>query len=94
MNLSELFFEDKPLQTKKIFSPAEAVIAIQIKAGDRLKEHITTVPAMLVCVTGEVVFENEKDVKEILVPGGYVNIESNIKHWITAEKDSNLLLIK
>ncbi len=94
MNLKDLFTEDKPLQTKKIFTAAEAVISIQIKAGGMLKEHLTTVPAFLVCVIGEVVFENEKGVKETLLPGDYINIEPDIKHWVTAEKNSNLLLSK
>lgn len=94
MNLKDLFTEDKPLQTKKIFTAAESVISIQIKAGGMLKEHLTTVPAFLVCVIGEVVFENEKGVKETLLPGDYINIEPDIKHWVTAEKDSNLLLSK
>ena len=45
-------------------------------------------------VIGEVIFENEKGFKEILIPGDYVNIETNVKHWVTAKKDSNLLLTK
>lgn len=94
MNLKDLHTADKPLQTKKIFSTTDGVIAIQINAGGQLKEHLTNVPSLLVCVTGNVVFENEKGSKENLIPGDYVNIEANVKHWVTAEKDSNLLLIK
>ncbi len=94
MNLKDLHKEDKPLQTKKIFTAAEGVISIQLKSGGLLKEHVTIVPALLVCVTGHVVFENDKGSKEILIPGDYVNIEANVKHWVTAGKDSNLLLIK
>lgn len=94
MNLKDLHTEDKPLQTKKIFAAVEGVIAIQIKAEGQLKEHVTTVPALLVCVLGKVIFENEKGAKEILMPGDYVNIEVNVKHWVTANEDSNLVLIK
>ena len=94
MNLKDLHKEDKPLQTKKIFTAVEGVISIQLKSGGLLKEHVTMVPALLVCVTGNVVFENEKGSKEILIPGDYVNIEANVKHWVTAANDSNLLLIK
>lgn len=94
MNLKDLHTEDKPLQTKQIFTPSEGVVSIQIKAGGQLKEHLTTVPALLFCVIGEVVFENEKGVKETLLSGDYVNIEPSVKHWVAAGKDSNLLLIK
>jgi len=94
MNLKDLHTADKPLQTKKIFSATDGVMAIQINAGGQLKEHQTDVPSLLVCVTGNVVFENEKGTKEILIPGDYVNIEAKVKHWVTAAKDSNLLLIK
>lgn len=94
MNLKDLFTEDKPLQTKKIFTPAEGVLSIQLKTGGQLKEHVTKVAALLVCVIGEVIFENENNVSEKLLPGDYVNIEPEVKHWITGIVNSQLLLIK
>lgn len=94
MNLKDLFRDDKLLQTKKVFTAIEGVIAIQIKEGGRLKEHVTSIAAFLVCVTGEAMFENEKGMKEFLQPGDYVDIEPGIKHWVIAEKDCSLLLAK
>lgn len=94
MNLKDFHTGDKPLQTKKIFTAVEGVVSMQINAGGHLKEHVTNVPAMLIVVLGEVVFENEKKAKEILLPGDYTAIEVNVKHWVNAVKDSNLLLIK
>jgi quercetin dioxygenase-like cupin family protein len=94
MNLINLFTDDKPLQTKRIFDSNEGVTSIQLLADAQLKEHITKVPAFLVCVTGEVIFENEKGVKEKLLPGDYINITPEVKHWINAHRDSLLLLIK
>lgn len=94
MNLTDLFTENKPLQTKKIFAPNEGVTTIQLMADAQLKEHITKVPAFLVCVTGEIVFENEKGVMEKLLHGDFVNIEPEVKHWLKAHRDSLLLLIK
>ncbi|MEQ1585625.1 MAG: hypothetical protein ABL895_07095 [Cyclobacteriaceae bacterium] len=94
MNLINLFTEDKPLQTKKIFVSHEGVTTIQLMADAQLKEHVTKVPAFLVCVTGEVVFENEKRILEKLLPGDFVNIEPEVKHWLMAHRDSLLLLIK
>jgi len=94
MNLKDLFKEDKALQTKKIFTAAEGIIAIQIKAGSELKEHVTKVPAFLICVSGEVIFENENGISEKLYTGNFVNIEANVKHLVKADADSTLLLVK
>lgn len=94
MNLKDVFTELSPLQTKKMFTPAEGVVTIQLMKSAKLKEHTTKVPAFLVCVSGEVDFENEKGVKEKLHSGDFVNIEPAVKHWLTAESDSLLLLIK
>ena len=94
MNLKDLHTEEKPLQTKKIFTPVEGVISIQLKSGGLLKEHITMVPALLVCVAGHVIFENEQGTKVVLMSGDYVNIEAHVKHWVTAIEYSNLILVK
>lgn len=94
MNLKEIHTEDKPLQTKNIFSPNEVVTAISIESGNQLKEHKSKIPALLVCVIGEVVYENEDGVEEKLLPGDFVKIMPDIKHWLTANKASDLLLIR
>jgi quercetin dioxygenase-like cupin family protein len=94
MNLNDLHKESTPLQTKKIFSPAEGVISIQLKSGGQLKEHSSKVPAFLVCVTGEVIFENEKGISVKLLSGDFLNIEPDVKHWIKGISNSQLLLIK
>jgi quercetin dioxygenase-like cupin family protein len=70
MNLKTYHTEDKPLQTKVIFNTQEGnIISIQMKKDALLKEHITKVPAMLICIDGEVIFENENKVKETLHQG-------------------------
>lgn len=95
MNLKDLHTEDKPVQTKVVFEPTESkVISLQIASGRQLKEHITKVPALLVCVTGNAVFQDEKGKSIELKSGDYVNIEVNVKHWVDANEDSNLLVIK
>lgn len=95
MNLTESFTDDKPVQAKKLFSTTEGnVNSLRILAGNQLKEHITKVPALLVCVIGEVVFNNEKGEVNPLKSGDYVQIEPMVKHWIDAQQDSYLLLIK
>jgi quercetin dioxygenase-like cupin family protein len=95
MNLKNLHTEDKAVQTKLFFLADEGkVISLQIAAGEQLKEHSTKVPALLVCVTGDAVFHDEKGKAITLTSGDYVNIESNVKHWIDAKEESNFILIK
>jgi quercetin dioxygenase-like cupin family protein len=95
MNLKDLHTKLKPVSAIPHFKAAEGnVTAIQILNNQMLKEHKTKIPALLVCVTGEVVFENEEGAKEILLPGDYVNIEPMVKHSVKGIDDSQLLLIK
>jgi len=95
MNLKCLHTENKPVQTQLIFSLEEGkVISLQIASGGQLKEHITKVPALLVCISGDAVFQDEKGKSILLKTGDYVNIEANVKHWVDAKEDSNFILIK
>ena len=67
MNIKDLHTKLKPVSAIPHFKAAEGnVTAIQILNNQLLKEHTTKMPALLVCVTGEVVFENEKGIKENL----------------------------
>ena len=95
MNINSVHQEEKPVSAKKIFTTSEGnVTAINIKATGVLKEHITTVPALLICINGNAVFNNEEGVSENLLSGDMVNIEPNVKHWLEGIQDSQLLLIK
>ncbi|MCI4442490.1 MAG: cupin domain-containing protein [Lentimicrobium sp.] len=95
MNLKNLHTENKAVQTKVLFEPTESkVISLQIAAGETLKEHITKVPALLVCISGVGIFQDEKGKSIELKSGDYVNIEANVKHWVDAKEDSNFILIK
>ena len=95
MNLKDLHTEQKDVQTALLFAPTEnKVVSLQIAKGKQLSEHITKVPALLVCVTGSGSYGDESGRKISLKQGDYVKIESNIKHWVDAYEDSNFLLIK
>ena len=95
MNIKDLHPEGKAVSTASLFKTSEGnVTSLQILAGEQLKEHITKVPALLICLKGEAVFENENGLKLTLTTGEYVNIEPQVKHWINAESTSNLILIK
>jgi quercetin dioxygenase-like cupin family protein len=95
MNIKDLHQDTKAISTASLFKSTEGnVTSIQILEDQQLKEHITKVPALLLCLTGEAIFENEHGVKLTLSTGDYVNIEPNIKHWVNAKSTSNLILIK
>jgi len=95
MNIKELHTQEKPVSATSLFkSELGNVTAIQILKGGLLKEHITKTPALLICMEGEVVFENENGLKEKLLPGDYVNIEPMVKHWVEGSIESQLILIK
>ena len=95
MNIKSIHTEEKAVKKKKLFSTTEGnVAAMQILAGGLLKEHITTVPALLICINGSAVFKNEQGVIENLLSGDMVNIEPNVKHWVEGITDTQLVLIK
>ena len=95
MNIQDLLPKEKGVSTEVFFKSEQgAATAIQIFEGEQLKEHITKVPALLICILGNVVFENEKGVKEPLLPGDYISIAPMVKHWVSAITDSQLILFK
>ena len=95
MNIRQLHTQEKPVSAISIFkSELGNATAIKILKDERLKEHITKIPALLICVEGEVIFENENGIKETLITGDYVNIEPMVKHWIVGTIESQLILIK
>lgn len=95
MNLTNLHSSDKPVQTQVLFEPTEnKVIALQIAKNEQLKEHVTKVPALLICITGEATFSNENGEKIHLKSGDFIKIPVDVKHWVDAHELSNFLLIK
>jgi quercetin dioxygenase-like cupin family protein len=95
MNINELHTQDKPVSASLLFkSELGNVTAIKILKGETLKEHLTKIPALLICISGEAIFENEKGMKETLKSGDYVHIEPLVKHWVNSIMNSHLILVK
>lgn len=95
MNLINLHSSDKPVQTQVLFEPTEnKVIALQIAKNEQLKEHVTKVPALLVCINGDATFSNENGEKIHLKSGDFIKIPVDVKHWVDAHELNNFLLIK
>lgn len=67
-------------------------IVLQANAG--LKEHVTPVPALLICINGDATFTytNEENIQ--LSPGSYVAIEANRAHKLVASVDSHFVLLR
>ncbi len=95
MNIKDVHKDDKPVSAISLFKgDAGNATSIRIIKDQVLKEHITKIPALLVCIEGNVVFENEKGQKEELLPGDYTLIEPMVKHWVQATMESQLILFK
>lgn len=95
MNVRQIHTEQKDVSAKPLFKTTDGTVtALQILENALLNAHVTKVPALLLCVTGEVVFENEKGFRQTLTCGDYVNIEPSVVHWIKGVQDSQLLLVK
>ena len=95
MNLKDLHKDTLGVQTNMMFPATDGkVISLQILKNSQLKEHITNVPALLICVTGNATYEDEKGNVANLFSGDFVKIEPNVKHWVNGIENSNLLLIK
>lgn len=95
MNISEKHNLEKSVSTFSLFKGEEGTaLAIQILKDQHLKEHLTKIPALLICIKGHAVFENENGLKVTLLPGDFLNIEPMVKHWVNAIEESQLLLLK
>jgi quercetin dioxygenase-like cupin family protein len=95
MNLKDLHTQEKEVSAVALFKGETGTTsAMHLVKNGLLKEHVTKIPALLICVSGEVIFENEKSIKETLLSGDYIAIEADVKHWLVANEDSQLLLLK
>lgn len=95
MNIKDLHTTENPVSAIPIFKNGSSLsISIRILKGEVLKEHITKVPALLICFEGNALFENEDGLKENLLPGDYIHIQPFLKHWVKGIEDCQLLLLK
>ena len=93
--IENLFKEDKAVQTNMLFKATEGkTVALKIKAGEKLKEHVSAVDAFFICVKGEAKYYTEKGDTTLMKSGDYVFIKADVKHEVAALKESHFLLIK
>lgn len=93
--LDALHDMSKSLSVKVLFEGKEGVTrSLQINKDGILAEHITKTEAILICVSGAVIYEDEKSNNRTLNSGDFYRIEPNVKHWVKGVENSQLLLIK
>lgn len=94
MNLDTLHPEEKNISFVQLFKGEGLVTAMRLQANEILQKHTTRTPALLVCVSGQVVYHEERGTKVTLGSGDYVHIEADVVHWVESLSRSNLLLLK
>lgn len=95
MNIIELHNQEKEVSAVSLFKgELGTATAIQLQQNGTLKEHITKTPALLLCVSGFVTYEDENEQEIQLEQGDYVSITPNVKHWLFASVTSQLVLLK
>lgn len=94
MNLQAFHTPDKMVSATQLFKGEGSTITLQIQQNQELREHISKVPALLICVIGEVVFVDEKGQNVTLKSGDIMHIEPFVKHRVLAKTASQLLLLK
>lgn len=93
MTLSSLHPTQKPVSVAPLFRGTE-VLSLKFEPDALLKEHLTKIPAMLLCVEGSGVYQDELGAEITLGPGQYVSIAPDVKHWVRALHQSNFLLFR
>ncbi|ERM80538.1 hypothetical protein P872_12895 [Rhodonellum psychrophilum GCM71 = DSM 17998] len=95
MNLQELHVSEKDVSAVSLFKGELATAtSIHLRKNGILKEHITKTSALLLCISGKVTYQDETDKQIVLERGDYTPIEPNVKHWLNAALDSQLVLLK
>lgn len=94
-SISNVFKDEKAVQTKVLFNNVDQkVIVLKIQENEVLKEHVSKVAALLVCINGEAIYK-EKDGRTISMKNGdFVEIPKEVLHEVVATKESEFLLIK
>jgi len=90
MKLNNLHTTVKKVSATNLFKGE----AIRLKKDGVLKEHITKTPALLLCVVGSTTYQDETNKVIELGPGDFVSIVPNVKHWLEAQVESHLVLLK
>lgn len=94
MNIKNQHPENKALSFVSLFKGTDGTVtSMSLNKGAELKSHITKIPALLICISGQAIYATEGN-KVDLHSGDYIEIPPMVEHWLTGTEDSQLLLIK
>lgn len=95
MNINDLHTNNKEVSAVPFSGLDDRKLnSLKLLKGAELKRHISNVPAILILISGKATFNTDHRVEHLVDPGDYVNIPVNVEHYVIAEMDSQLLLIK
>ena len=95
MHLKDHHEAKKPVSAKPIFRTTEgSALSIQILKGEELAEHLTKIPALLICISGSATYSAINGEESNLQPGDMVNIPADLKHKVHGKEDSQLILLR
>lgn len=95
MNLIDKHNDNMPVSEILLFESQVGITsAFLITEGILLKNQMHRVPALLICIEGNILFQDEKGENKILVSGDLMHIKPLIKYSLRGLKKSQILVIK
>ena len=83
-----------PILIQKLFDQGTTrVLLLEFKEGQMLKDHKTTGPALLYCISGSVAYIEATAIQK-LKPGDFYTIKPGVVHRVEALAESRLLLVR
>ena len=95
MNITDSIDTTKAIAVAQLSLEGNPLVnSICMQEGAHLKKHITKVPALLLCVKGEIEYESIDGTKALLCSGDYVHIPAEVEHWLNAKTKVEAVLIR
>ena len=95
MNLLNLMpATDKGVSTQNVLKDKASATLISIKKDAVLKEHQSMTNAMLVLLSGKVIYEEKDRSESLSAASDFVLIPAHVTHKLTGLEDARLLLIQ
>lgn len=95
MNLLDLLkAREKEVATKNILKDKASATLLQIKKGAALKEHQSMTKALLILLSGKVIYEEKDRQENLALVNDFVRIPAHVTHKVTGVEDSVLLLVQ
>ena len=95
MNLFELIKNnEKNISTLNLLRDKATVTLLQIKKDTLLKEHQSMTNALLILLSGKVIYEEQEKTVWLSAIHDFVKIPNQVTHKVTGVEDAVLLLVQ